>query len=141
MKRYVFVMPLLILLFACAKQVHPGSINAFDSKTYDSMIVYQGVLDEAKVQFLAGKLPVESKLVINKAGEVYNLLRDSWLAYRASQNPDTLAKVQQLTVQMEALVADLNKILKKEEYAEHRYDDYPSLARGFVRQDFRQSRC
>jgi hypothetical protein len=106
---------MLLLMLACTKQIHPGSVNQFDSATYDGMLVYQSVLDEAKVQFLEGKLPVSSKIVINKAGETYNLLRDAWLAYRASQNPDTLAKVQALVVQMDALVADLNKLLKKEE--------------------------
>lgn len=115
MKRHLWALAFLVLTVSCVKQIHPGSINEFDSKTYDSLTIYQSVLDEAKVQFLAGKLPQESKPIINKAGETYNLLRDAWLTYRAVQNPNNQALVIQLTAQMEALIADLNKILGKKE--------------------------
>jgi hypothetical protein len=105
----------LALAMSCAPKVHTGAINAFDSKTYDSLLVYQSVLDSAKIEFAQGKLPASAKPIINKAGETYNLLRDAWLAYRASQTQDTTAKVQQLTVQMDAIISDLNALLKKKE--------------------------
>lgn len=104
----------LLVLIACHPTVRPNAINAFDSKVYDSLLIYQGVLDEAKVQFLEGKLPPNSKLIINKGGETYNLLRDAWLAYRATQSADNQAMVERLMAQMDAIILDLNKLLKKE---------------------------
>lgn len=89
MRRLLAVAVLLLGLVTngCGgKQVapHPGSIDMFDSRVYDVLLVFQGALDQAKLEYRAGKLPQSRQVkdTINTAGESYDLLRTTWLAYR-----------------------------------------------------------
>jgi hypothetical protein len=65
-----------------ATAVHPNQINAFDGQTYDILVSAQAALDEAKLQYKAGKLPTSSKSLINAAGASYETARTSWQTWR-----------------------------------------------------------
>jgi len=68
---------LLLLSGGCAvKAPHPNAVDKLDGATYDVLTVAQSVLDNAKVNFKAGKLPADSKAIINGMGIAYNELRD-----------------------------------------------------------------
>jgi hypothetical protein len=88
MKRAVLILFLLTLGPGCKTAVvqHPGSLDQFDSSTYDTLTVAQSILDSAKVSYLQGKLPESAKPIINKAGLAYNTLRDAWLGYRSAKD-------------------------------------------------------
>ena len=112
----------LLFSSACHKQIvapHPASLDAFDSQTYDALLVAQGVLDQAKIEYQQGKLAESAKPLINKTGDAYNLARDLWLEYRAVVEAgksgdvvsDVQAKVDAAVFNLGALVRDLNVLL------------------------------
>jgi hypothetical protein len=55
-----------------ATAVHPNDI----------LVSAQAALDEAKLQYKAGKLPTSSKTLINAAGASYETARTSWQTWR-----------------------------------------------------------
>ena len=108
MKQAITTLALLLLLSGgCAKSIHPGSIDAVDSRTYDTLLVAQSVLDNAKIAFKQGKLPDSAKPVINRMGEAYNLLRDLWLEYRANPSAAIEQKITAATLQVNRFILDL----------------------------------
>ena len=110
----------LAIVNGCAKyQPHPGSVDTFDSKTYDTLLVAQASLDQAKQQYAAGTISGDTaKTAINKAGEVYNLTRDAWNTYRGlrSQGQDAtsaVAKVNALIPQLVQAIQDVKSLTGK----------------------------
>ncbi len=84
----VFVVAMLLLVGACAKNVyvvHPGAVDAVDSRMYDALLTWNGALTQAKADFAAGKLPPSSKALINNAGAAYNTMREVRNTYRAAK--------------------------------------------------------
>jgi len=113
------------LTVACHKQLvapHPEALDAFDSQTYDALLVAQGVLDQAKIEYAQGNLPTASKPIINKAGNAYNLARDLWLGYRAvkqaggtyDQLENAALKVAAAIGQLNLTITDLQKLFQKQ---------------------------
>jgi hypothetical protein len=116
---FAAVLFLSFLVQGCAKHVpHPGSVDTFDSRTYDVLTVSQAVLDQSKEQYSTGALSGDTaKEAINKAGELYNEVRDLWLAYRGMKQAgqDATAKVQaiqNLVPQLNQAIADLQTLIK-----------------------------
>lgn len=118
--RRLLVLGLAVLVWGCGKnyKAHPMAVDTFDSKTYDTLLIAQGGLDEAKQEFAIGKLPPATKDVINGAGNAYNLLRDAWLGYRAvktanSTDPATeyVNKINALLPQVNQFIDDLTRLL------------------------------
>jgi hypothetical protein len=107
-RREFLLMPLLAMcIVACGVNVkarHPNAIDQLDSNTYDTLIVAQSVLDNAKVAVKQGKLPDSAKPVINAGGTAYSVVRELWLEYRANQNTP-------LANQIIAATPELNKII------------------------------
>ncbi len=62
---------------------HPGELDAFDGSTYDVLLSFQSGLDQANREIASGALPASHKGFVNLAGTGYNVLRDTWLGYRA----------------------------------------------------------
>jgi hypothetical protein len=92
---------LALLLVACAAQnpatLHPGSINAFDSNTYDALVTAQGAIDAAKpLATTAGQ-----KAILNKVIAAYNEAKSAYLLYHsqaaAGGNIDTSVLSSQIT--------------------------------------------
>lgn len=84
----VVVVAMLLIAGACANRnyvVHPGSVDAVDSRMYDALLTWNGALSQAKVEFAAGKLPVSSRELINNAGAAYNTMREIRNTYRAAK--------------------------------------------------------
>lgn len=107
-----FVQFLIILgCVSCAnRQIHPGAIDSFDSTTYDVLMISQSVLDEAKVQLKAGKLPESSRAVINRAGSAYDIARDAWLTYRASAPASRTTQAEKVTTAITNLNSEIAKV-------------------------------
>jgi hypothetical protein len=96
-----------------ATQLHPGALDSFDSQTYDALLVAQGVLDQAKIEYAQGHLPPTSEPVINKAGDAYNVARDVWLEYRAiKQAGGTGNKLQDVVLKLTAALEQLNQTIQ-----------------------------
>jgi hypothetical protein len=73
------LIPVLVLPQGCATAhytIHPGSVNRTDSVAYDSLLVAETIIDQAR----AANVP--SKDALNALIRAYNLARVSWLAYR-----------------------------------------------------------
>lgn len=92
--------------------VHPGSVDEFDSRTYDVLITARGAIQEAKLQFQAGELPEEAKNVINRAVQSYTIVRNARTAYRdwklTEGGEDEAAR---LRAQIEGAIPNLQALL------------------------------
>lgn len=108
--KHLTMVPLLALLLlgsGCNRSAiprHPNAIDQLDSNTYDTLIVAQAVLDNAKIAVKQGKIPESAKPIINAGGAAYNAVRDLWLDYRASPSVSLADKIF-------SAVAELNKII------------------------------
>jgi hypothetical protein len=99
----------LLLGFACQRQsIHPGAINKVDSDIYDSLLVAQAALNQAKVDFTAGKIPASAKDEINVAIRVYNVAQASWKAYHSGASKDLVA----LERDIAALTREVAKVIR-----------------------------
>jgi hypothetical protein len=64
--------------------VHPGALNTTDSAAYDALLIAETTIDQARLQFQAGKLPTEAKTALDALVLSYNTARTAWLAYRGA---------------------------------------------------------
>jgi hypothetical protein len=111
MQRNLIALALLLLLNSgCAKNIHPNQIDSLDGKTYDTLLVAQSVLDNAKIQFQQGKLPATSKPVINGMGQAYMELRELWLQYRAAPSASLSDKIVAASLEINRFILELRKI-------------------------------
>jgi hypothetical protein len=70
---------ILIPLCGCAARVqHPGTANAFDSGTYDTLLVTRSVIETTKSDLAAGAFPASIsanvKSALNRLIDAYNTL-------------------------------------------------------------------
>lgn len=111
---------LFVFMAGCGKQyvAHPGSVDSFDSHVYDVLISSQAALDSAKQQYASGQISGDTaKTAINKAGAVYNELRDEWLVYRGFKQAgkdatDAETRINALIPQMNTAINDLRAIFR-----------------------------
>ena len=103
---FKIVVPLLLapLVFptaACAAryQVHPGALNVSDSAAYDTLLIAEAAIDQARMENQTGRLASAEKDALNTLIRSYNVARDSWLTYRGAiaTNVPADAYFQQLT--------------------------------------------
>lgn len=78
----------LLLAFtatACAARyiVHPGSLNKADSVAYDTLLIAQKAIDQAKTG--------NPGTALNALIQAYNVARNSWLTYRGALATNTPA--------------------------------------------------
>jgi hypothetical protein len=64
--------------------VHPGSLSSDDSAAYDSLLIAQGTIDQARTALASGQLPDSAKDPLNALIRSYNVARTSWLTYRGA---------------------------------------------------------
>jgi hypothetical protein len=78
--------PLVFPTAACAAryQVHPGALNVADSAAYDTLLVAEAAIDQARVENQTRSLPSREKDALNTLIRSYNVARDSWLTYRGA---------------------------------------------------------
>lgn len=89
-KRLIPCFLLLVLLVGCAHNVvlRPGALNAFDQAAYESLMMAQSSITQAKAlvpQFPAMKAP------LNKVIAGYNEALAAYKAYHAAGTGDTAA--------------------------------------------------
>jgi hypothetical protein len=99
MKTFVLVsmIPLLLGAAACAAHyaIHPGSLNTADSAAYDTLLIAETIIDQARTDYPTPRL--------NLLIQAYNIARESWLTYRGALATDSPP---------EAYLAQLNKNLQ-----------------------------
>ena len=79
MKNLLAIASLSILMSACsASKIHPGTANAFDSSTYDTLSLTDNVIQTTKADLAAGKFPVSIagnvKTALNQVITAYDIL-------------------------------------------------------------------
>jgi hypothetical protein len=89
------IVPLALATQACAMRytVHPGALNKTDSAVYDTLLVAQTTIDQARLDFESGQLPETAKPALAALVQSYNVARDSWLIYRGAISSNTPADV------------------------------------------------
>jgi hypothetical protein len=89
----ILIFPLLFSASACAAHysIHPGAINAADSAAYDTLLIAETTIDQARLDFQAGQLPDEAKTALDALIRSYNVARDSWLTYRGAVPSNVLS--------------------------------------------------
>lgn len=108
-KAQVFLLALSLLAgFGCAKKVTaplPGSINSFDSLSYQTLMDAQAAINAVKDDIADKKFtPTQAqKAVINQAIGGYDLAETAWHAYHSGATADTAG----LTAAINQLIADI----------------------------------
>lgn len=126
MRRFRAVLPALVILViltmiagvGCQKNVtpHPNQLSSLDGTAYDSLLVAQAALSQAKADVAAGKIPAAAKPMLNTAIVAYNTARADWLIYRdvaqGFQTGDATALSAKLQVDLAALTTAIAQIQK-----------------------------
>ena len=63
---------------------HPGALNATDSAAYDTLVIAQAAIEQARVDDQAHPLSPDAKAAINTLVQSYTVARESWLTYRGA---------------------------------------------------------
>jgi hypothetical protein len=82
----LLAIPLLLVTPACAMHysVHPGAFNQVDSAAYDTLLIAESTIDQARLDFESGQLPAGAKPALDALVRSYNIARASWLTYRGA---------------------------------------------------------
>jgi hypothetical protein len=113
----VLLVPLLWTTSACAAHhgIHPGALNKADSAAYDALLIAETTIDQARLDFKAGRLPAESKDALDALIRSYNVARVSWLTYREAVAADTSSEIN--FDQLTKTLSDLAKAIRTFEEA------------------------
>jgi len=85
----VLMIPLSLSTTACAANryvIHPGALNQADSISYDTLLVAETAIDNARTDYQAGRLPESTKAAFNTLVRSYTVARDAWLTYRGAMD-------------------------------------------------------
>src|SRR5690348_3815391 len=87
------LLAIAVLVAACAARytVHPGALNQVDSAAYDTLLVAESTIDQARIEYQAGRLARRDAL--DALIESYNLAREAWLTYRGAIMTDVPQQV------------------------------------------------
>jgi hypothetical protein len=90
-KLYLLSVAMAIVMTACASanyKPHPGSVNVFDSQTYDTLITTHAVIDSAKSELASGvftpKVAAAVKAAVNDLVTSYNVADTAYTAYHTA---------------------------------------------------------
>lgn len=107
--KYLILLLAVSMLAGCARYViHPGAVNKSDSIAYDTLLVSEAVIDHARREILADRLPATLKPGFNILVSNYNKARLAWLAYRNAIKAGQVVDNRQLKLAIEALDAALD---------------------------------
>ena len=103
---------------ACAAHYkpHPGALNAADSAAYDTLLVAEAAIDQARAENQTRPLSAQAKEALNTLIDSYNVARTAWLTYRgavATNIPSDLY-FQQLTKNLADLTTALEGLKGRE---------------------------
>jgi hypothetical protein len=79
--------PLIFPTAACTAHyvVHPGALNVADSAAYDTLLVAEAAIDQARVENQTRPLPSAEKDALNTLIQSYDVARVSWLTSKATE--------------------------------------------------------
>ena len=107
---------LLVLTAACTAhyKLHPGALNTADSAAYDTLLIAEAAIDQARTENQTQPFSTEAKDALNTLIRSYNVAREAWLTYRgavatAQRKPDSAQP--QLNVPSDPYFQQLNRNL------------------------------
>lgn len=103
MKKLFCVSVLIIALSGCAaRPIHPGAANAFDSQSYDALIVAHSVIESTKTDLannaFAPSITPNVKMALNGLIQAYNVADSAYQAYHSAALKGTVTAAQQTAV-------------------------------------------
>ncbi len=77
---------LLLLAAACTAhyKLHPGALNTTDSAAYDTLLIAEAAIDQARTENQTRPFSTEAKETLNRLIQSYNIAREAWLTYRGA---------------------------------------------------------
>ena len=103
---------------ACAAhyKIHPGALNATDSAAYDTLLIAEAAIDQARAENQTHPLSAGTKDALNILVDSYNVARTAWLTYRGAIATNTPSEqyFQQLTRNLTDLTDALNALKRRE---------------------------
>ena len=80
------MIPLFLATSACVAHytIHPGALNKTDSAAYDTLLIAEAAIDQARIEYKASQLPAQAKEPLDTLVKSYNVARESWLTYRGA---------------------------------------------------------
>ena len=107
---------MIVSLGACTKNgvtaPHPGSVNAFDSNSYDVLMVSKATIDQTKTDLAAGQfgnITANVKTALNDCIQAYNVADVAYTAYHTAAVASlTSAATTQAQATLNTALANLN---------------------------------
>ena len=65
-------------------QSTPVALNKTDSAAYDTLLIAETTIDQARLDYQAGQLPAGAKPALSALIRSYNVARAAWLTYRGA---------------------------------------------------------
>ena len=83
---YWIAAALLLLAAACTAhyKLHPGALNTTDSAAYDTLLIAEAAIDQARTENQTRPFSTEAKETLNRLIQSYNIAREAWLTYRGA---------------------------------------------------------
>ena len=77
---------LLVLTAACTAhyKLHPGALNTADSAAYDTLLIAEAAIDQARAENQTRPFSAKAKDALNALVQSYNVARQAWLTYRGA---------------------------------------------------------
>src|SRR5213593_4705073 len=108
----------VLFIGACAAhyKIHPGALNATDSAAYDTLLIAEAAIDQARAENQTHPLSAGAKDALNILVDSYNVARSAWLTYRGAiaTNTPTEQYFQHLTRNLTDLTDALNALKRRE---------------------------
>ena len=85
--RLLLIVPFLLSTSACEAhyRIHPGALNKTDSEAYDSLLVAETAIDQARNDYKSRGLPAWAKEALDTLIKSYNVAHESWLTQPSSK--------------------------------------------------------
>ncbi len=109
---------LLVLAAACTAhyKLHPGALNTTDSAAYDTLLIAEAAIDQARAENQTRPFSAEAKETLNRLIQSYNIAREAWLTYRGAvaANVSSDQYFQQLNNNLSDLTKAIEALNKEE---------------------------
>lgn len=95
---------------------HPGSVNTFDSTSYDALLVADSMIKTTRTDYLSGKVPAaimpQVHAAFNDLVAAYGAADSVYITYHvaATQGVATVAMANAVTTDLTVLSADIAKV-------------------------------
>ena len=108
----LLTLPPFLTVAGCSMhyQMHPGAMNLTDSAAYDALYIAETTIDQARVAYQAGQLPVAARDPLNTLIRSYNVAHESWLTYRSAVAANSPPDV--YFAQLNANITDLTNAIR-----------------------------